>query len=159
MRRSFALVTMCVVAGAVAPAGARAQQAAAGPPPATAQQDTTSPEGQARIAADAWLRLLDAGDFKATFRTAAPMFQKATSGGAWEQQAGQVRGQVGALESRQEVGAQYTTRLPNAPEGEYVLVNYASSFKNLPKAREVVIIAKTDGAWKVAGYFVRPAAD
>jgi hypothetical protein len=48
--------------------------------------------------------------------------------------------------------------LPGAPPGTYVVLVYRSSFAKLTAAREQVTVAREkDGAWRVVGYFVRPA--
>lgn len=66
---------------------------------------------------------------------------------------------MGALQSRDVKKAEYTTSLPKAPEGEYVVVEYASAFSNLEDAVETVVMTKTEeDDWATVGYFIRPAA-
>lgn len=46
--------------------------------------------------------------------------------------------------------------MPGAPDGEYVVVRYGSSFENKKEAGETAVMMKErDGSWRVAGYFIR----
>jgi hypothetical protein len=46
--------------------------------------------------------------------------------------------------------------LPGAPDGEYVVFDYSSSFEQKSAANERVTTVKdTDGVWRVVGYFVK----
>ena len=46
--------------------------------------------------------------------------------------------------------------LPGAPDGEYVIQQYASAFENKKEAMESVVLMKEkDGTWKVVGYFIK----
>jgi hypothetical protein len=46
--------------------------------------------------------------------------------------------------------------LPGAPDGEYVVFQFDTSFERKEAALETVTtIHEADGQWRVAGYFVR----
>jgi hypothetical protein len=46
--------------------------------------------------------------------------------------------------------------LPGAPDGEYVVIQYRTSFENKNDAIETVTPMKdTDGTWRVSGYYVK----
>ena len=50
------------------------------------------------------------------------------------------------------------TVLPNVPKGEYVVVQYESSFEGMNHAVELVTAyMDKDGKWRVAGYYIKPA--
>jgi hypothetical protein len=50
----------------------------------------------------------------------------------------------------------YTTTLPGAPDGEYVVIQYQSSFGKKNLAVETVTpMLDQDGVWRVSGYFIR----
>ena len=114
----------------------------------------------AQGAADVWLELIDSvEDYAKSWQQAAPLVQQQLSEEAWEQTLESTLGPLGPLVSRALQDRQYTTALPNAPEGEYVIVTYESSYTQLEAAVETVIMTKTeDGTWRMAGYFVRPAS-
>ncbi|MFH1469739.1 MAG: DUF4019 domain-containing protein [Pseudomonadota bacterium] len=107
-------------------------------------------------AADAWLNLADAANGAATWDAAAGYFQDAVSKDTWTQQLTAVRSPLGAVQSRRLQGATYQTSLPGAPDGEYVVLQYETSFENKAEGFETVTpMLDWDGTWKVSGYFVR----
>jgi hypothetical protein len=51
---------------------------------------------------------------------------------------------------------EYATSLPGAPDGEYVVIQFETSFENKNDAVETVTPMKDeDGKWRVSGYFIR----
>lgn len=121
-------------------------------------QDTTAQEDAAEAAAGEWIALVDTAGYASSWQEAAPVFQSGISEDEWVQAVEQVRGQVGEIESRSLYNSEYRTTLPNAPQGEYVVLQYQSSFARLPQAMEMVVMTKTEeDDWKAAGYQVVPA--
>ena len=104
------VTAMAVAAAHLAGAAGRAAES---PAPAVAQ---------AQKAAEAWLALVDQGQYAKSWEEAASFFRGAVGKDAWVSAVGGVRGQVGKLKSRQLKSAQYTTSLPGVPAGEYVVI-------------------------------------
>jgi hypothetical protein len=66
------------------------------------------------------------------------------------------RGPLGTLKSRTLMSATFKNTLPSAPDGEYVVVQFASSFENRASAIETVTPMKdADGTWRVSGYYIQ----
>jgi hypothetical protein len=60
------------------------------------------------------------------------------------------------LKSRSLLGAKYTTEIPNAAKGEYVIMQFKTSFDNKENAVETVTPMLDDkGVWRVSGYYIR----
>jgi len=60
------------------------------------------------------------------------------------------------VESRKLTNAKYSKSLPGAPDGEYVVVQYQTSFEHKKEAVETVTSALgKDGSWRLAGYFIK----
>ena len=60
------------------------------------------------------------------------------------------------LVSREVASAEFHLTLPGAPDGEYVVLTFNSSFGKKAVAVETVTMMKeADGAWRVSGYFIR----
>lgn len=138
--------------GAEAAGSEGAESAPAPAPPAPHEADKEA----AHTASDAWLTLVDQQKYSETWDTAAPIFQESTPKERWEGAVQSARGPLGTLTSRKFYTAEYKDSLPGAPPGEYVIVYYDTAFADKPEARESVTLTKTtDGAWKVAGYFVQ----
>lgn len=115
--------------------------------------DQTAP---AVKAAEAWLALVDAGDYAASWQEAAPVFKEAVAQAQWEASVKSARGPLGQLESRELIGAKFTTTLPGAPDGEYVVIQFKTKFAHKAEAVETVTPMKDPaGVWRVSGYFVR----
>ena len=110
----------------------------------------------AKKAAESWLALLDAGDFAQTWEHAAAMFKKQVSADQWKAAASKARAPLGTVNERSLAGAQATTSLPGAPDGECVVIQYKTEFANKKGAVETITPMKDpDGVWRVSGYFVR----
>ena len=121
------------------------------------QQKNQEGQAAAQKAAESWLPLIDAGKYGESWDQAAEVFRSAVTKEKWEQAVGNVRQQTGKLKSRKLTRAEYTEQLPNAPKGEYVLIQYDSSFENVASAVETIVpMREKDGTWKVSGYFVKP---
>ena len=110
----------------------------------------------AKDAATKWLAVMDQGKTAETWDAAAPMMQAAVTRDTWATVGSQVRAPLGAVKKRTLGSASYTRTLPNAPEGEYVVIQYDTEFANRPNAVETVVPMRLpDGSWKVSGYFIR----
>jgi hypothetical protein len=125
-------------------------------PAQTADSAGTAVEA-AQVAARSWLRLVDRARYGESWDSAAGVFRKAVSKPAWEAAVRQARTPFAALGARKLLGASFQTRLPNAPPGEYVVLQYRAEAKGGRTVVETVTPAKdADGTWRVSGYYVRP---
>ena len=116
----------------------------------------TKPEDEARQSAEQWLALIDAGKFAESWESAAGYFKAAVSKEQWVQALGAVRRPLGDLISRRLKSARYAKSLPGAPDGEYVVLRFDTSFGNKKTAIETVTpMLDQDGTWRVSGYFIK----
>ncbi len=114
------------------------------------------PEKEAQAAAEQWLALIDAGQFAESWQATASVFQAAVSQPQWKSSLESVRKPLGTLVSRKLKSAKYSKKLPGAPDGEYVVVQFTTSFTNKNGAVETVTpMLDQDGKWKVSGYFIK----
>ncbi len=142
MRRIAVMVVVALLLGALAPTSAIAGNEVA--------------EKQATAAAESWLALVDAGKFGESWDAAAAVFRAAVSKADWVRTAGAFRTPLGAVASRKLRSKQFTTTLPGAPDGQYVVIQFETSFEHKASAIETVTpMLDKDGAWRVSGYFVR----
>ena len=113
-------------------------------------------EQKAQQAAERWLALADNGEFAETWKTASPMLQQSVSQEKWSGMLDQVRKPLGALVSRKLSSAKREKSLPGAPDGDYVVLQFQTSFANKKEATETVTAAlDKDGMWKIAGYLIK----
>jgi len=112
--------------------------------------------GPALKATQAWLAQVDAGKYGQSWDDAAALFQGAMPKDKWERSLVSVRTPLGSVVARKMYQAKYMKELPNAPAGEYVVIEYQTSFENRPLSVETVTpMRQKDGSWKVAGYYIR----
>jgi len=113
-------------------------------------------EDQAVKAAEAWLELVDRGEYEESWNEAATLFKSAVTVDQWQQALNASRKPVGEKKSRKIRSAKYTTSLPGAPDAEYVVIQFDASFSKKKTAVETVTPMKDgDGNWRVSGYFIK----
>ena len=107
-------------------------------------------------AAQQWLQLVDQGDYKQSWKTAASYFQMAIDQEPWGKALRTTRRPLGRVIKRQLEGAQFFTSLPGAPDGEYVVIQYRTQFANKAQSVETITPMKDkDGQWRVSGYYIK----
>ncbi len=107
-------------------------------------------------AAEEWLKLVDGGKYGESWDAAAELFRKAVPKDTWQQQLQAARQPLGKVQSRKAISAVETRRMPGAPDGQYVVVQFEMTFENKKQAVETVTPMKDkDGKWRVSGYFVK----
>ena len=113
-------------------------------------------EAAALAAAKKWLGLVDAGEYGESWETAAAYFKSTVTKEYWQQALPAVRKLFGEPVSRKLGSITYTQSLPAAPDGEYVVIQIATTFENKKHAIETVIpMLDSDGEWRVSGYFIK----
>lgn len=106
-------------------------------------------------AAKEWLAVVDSKEYKKSWHEAAPFFKAHVKETQWEEQISTVRGPLGKAVSRELIGTQFTTILPGAPEGQYVVIQFKTNFADKPNSVETITPMMADGAWRVSGYFIK----
>ena len=125
-------------------------------PCGTAVATTDKPEDLAQAAAESWLKIVDAGDYGTSWDETARLFQGAVTKEQWEQAATAWRAPLGKVVSRKLKSRKFSKTLPGAPDGQYVVIQYDSHFEKKAVAVEnITPMRDPDGAWRVAGYFIR----
>jgi len=125
-----------------------------------------APEDAAQAAAESWLRLVDGGDYSASWNQAAKAFKSGVKQPDWVQTVGGVRTPLGKLVSRQLKSREYTEKAPTTRvvggrvytwgDGRYVVIQYEAAFANKASTVETVVaMADPDGVWRVSGYSTR----
>jgi hypothetical protein len=122
-------------------------------PIAVAQDNNTQ---AAQKAAESWLASVDGGDYIDSYDEAASLFKLAITKEEWARKVRAARSPLGKLVTRKLKHVQSATSLPGAPDGDYVVILYDSSFENKKSAVETIVpMRDKDGQWRVSGYFIR----
>lgn len=106
-------------------------------------------------AAGKWLALIDGRQYLDSWNQAASLFKQQVSADNWLQSISAARQPLGAMISRKLISATYATSLPGAPDGEYVVLQYQTTFRYKKSAVETVTPMLDEKRWRVSGYYVR----
>jgi hypothetical protein len=122
----------------------------------TAIAQDSNKEKTAVSAAEKWLSMVDEGKYSDSWQGAAEYLRNAISQEQWNRSLQAVRKPLGKIVSRQMKTATYRTSLPGAPDGEYVVIKFDTSFENKKAAIETVTpMMDQDGTWRVSGYYIK----
>jgi hypothetical protein len=139
--KRYWIMLVVLVAGVSAQAAIQAQQ---------------TPEKAAQQAAESWLSLVDSTKYEESWEEAASVFKAAISKEDWKAAVQSARDPLGKNKSRKLIEAKYTKSLEGAPDGEYVVIQYESSFEKQKSVTETIVpMLDKDGKWRVSGYFIR----
>ena len=113
-------------------------------------------EKAAVSAAKAWLTLVDEGKYSESWDETSQYFKNAVPREQWNDSLKSVRSPLGEVLSRNLKSKKYSKTLPGAPDGEYVVIQYETSFRNKQHAIETVTpMLDKDGKWRVSGYYIK----
>jgi hypothetical protein len=121
----------------------------------TAVADESESIQLAQQATASWLELVDGGDFAASWREAAAPFRQQLTEQNWVDAVTAARQPFGSLISRRVQDARYSTAMPGAPDGEYVVLTFEAAYENKAAATETVTAMMDGSEWRVAGYYIR----
>lgn len=114
-----------------------------------------SVESQAQAADLAWLAMVDQGKYAQSWEAASDFFQSAMKEADWERALDHARTPLGRVVKRKVSTSNYTTSLPGAPDGQYVVTSFSTQFEHKSSAQEKVVAKRgQDGNWRVTGYFI-----
>ena len=120
-----------------------------------ATQTKQTPEKIAQQAAESWLELVDSSKYDESWDEAASAFKAAVSKEDWKAAIQAARSPLGNKKTRKLKEAKYTKSIEGAPEGEYVVIQYESSFEKQDQVTESVTqMLDRDGKWRASGYFI-----
>ena len=106
--------------------------------------------------ARAWLALTDRDDAAASYETAGTKFKSTMTRDRWIETLAQERAPRGAVERRSVFKTDFVMSFPGAPEGNYAIVLFRTSFATRSDSSETVTLEREpDGNWRVVGYFIR----
>lgn len=113
-------------------------------------------EAAAASAAKTWLALIDSAKYGESWEAAASYFKGAITKEKWQQTLTAVRKPLGPMVSRELESKTYAQSLPGAPDGEYVVIQFNTTFEGKNSAIETVTpMLDADGIWRVSGYYIK----
>ncbi len=123
---------------------------------ATRVQAQQKAEELAQWSSEGWLALVDSGKYADSWKESSSLFKAHVSQEQWKSMLGATRDPLGKVTSRKLKSATYTKTMPGAPDGDYVVIQYETSFEHKQSAVETVTpMLDKDGKWRVSGYFIK----
>ncbi len=108
-------------------------------------------------AAVAWLGLLDAGKYDQAWEATSAIFKMQVKREEWNKGITRLRAPLGGAVSRSANAAGYQTKWAHAPDGQYVLIEYATKFPKYAATEMIAMALDQDGVWRVGGYSINSA--
>lgn len=118
-------------------------------------QPRTEAEKNALAAALPWLAANDAGDYSKSWKESAAIVRSSVTESGWNLTMGMSRKPLGNLVSRRLKFVQSMKSPPNAPEGDYVVMQFDTAFTAGNVVETVTFVLEADGQWRAAGYFLK----
>ena len=108
----------------------------------------------ARKGAVTQLERIDKGDYNYD-EGYANIFRGVVTQEAWSRQISAVRSPLGKTLSRELLYSTYDIRMPGVPDGEYVTLQFDTSYEYKAEAKETIVMIFEDDEWKLGGYFIQ----
>jgi Protein of unknown function (DUF4019) len=102
-----------------------------------------------------FLGYLDQGRFAESYAYTGMLIRTQVDQNVFAEKVKKARAETGPLQSRELIDSTYSATVPGAPEGQYVVLHYHSSFANRQDAVETLTLALAKGYWRVSGYYIK----
>jgi hypothetical protein len=103
-----------------------------------------------------WLQLVDDGKYAASWKNASTLFKSSKSESDWIKNMKANRSPLGSMKSRHIATAHAAKSLPDVPDGDYVIVQFYTTFEHKALALETVTAVKEqDDRWRVSEYLIK----
>jgi len=138
------------------PPDAGSAPATPGAPPAAVKSPLiAAKEAAAAQSAEAWLRLMDNGEYGKAWDESGAPFRNMVARQQWVEGLPKDRAALGKLKSRKLEDVMYRSSMPGAPDGEYVMTRFFADYEKNAKVEEIVSLMYVDGTWRPIGYGTR----
>lgn len=112
-------------------------------------------ESDGSIAANDWLKIVDAGEYAESWQNSDALFKSQLSQAQWNNELKGVRTPLGGVISRTKIDINEYSSLPGVPDGKYFVIRFKTEFKNKKSTTETLTFSKKSGHWLPIGYFIK----
>ena len=106
-------------------------------------------------AAKSWVSLVDSKRWDDSWTAAGTLFKSQMPQARWVATIAPVREPLGPVSSRALKSVTKARSLPGAPDGEYEIVQFETSFAKKAAATETLVLSRETSGWRVDGYFIK----
>ena len=111
-------------------------------------------EDEAAAAGQKWLGLVDGQKYEESWQRAASMFRDQVKQEQWVVSLKRFRDPLGPVMSRTAARVDFAKTLRGAPDGDYAIIHFTTTFKNKSDVTERLTLVKEDGKWQAAAYAI-----
>ena len=151
---TLSALVLAGMAAAIAGCGDDGSSPTAPTPTVPPVVDTQSDEEAARQSAEAWLSLLDAGDYSAAYDATGSYFREEVTAEEFLSKMEERQTILGTVESRTLDSTQRLSTVPDAPPGDYFVFEFDGVYELRPNARERVTAVSESDEWPVVGIYL-----
>lgn len=106
--------------------------------------------------ARSWLGLVDRGQYTESWGNSSPLLRAKTPETEWIKSLTAIRSSRGTMNTRYIATASTAKSLSGFPDGDYVILQFYTTFTEKGLILETVALAKTqDGTWQVSEYTIK----
>jgi len=117
--------------------------------------EAAAPEAEeASTSGQKWLALLDDQKYDESWSQAGSLFRSEVTQEQWIASLRRFRDPLGSMVSRASARIDFAKTLRGAPDGDYAIIHFTTSFKNKNDVTERLTLVKEDGKWQVAAYAI-----
>jgi hypothetical protein len=125
-------------------------------PPLPVVKSNPDAEQKAVAAAEPWLALVDKAEYAQAWENSASLWKDKLERREFVKAVGDMRKPLGKMTSRQLDSKQFAMSMDRFPAGQYVVLQYKTTFANKKSANETVVsMLDKDKKWRVLDYFVK----
>ncbi len=110
---------------------------------------------EAKKAALNWLNLIDSKKYSQAYSLTAPYFKEKVNKESWLSKIESVRKSRPPISARKLLGSKHFTSLPDAPDGDYFVMQFSSESSEDIETIETITPVLDNGQWKVCGYYIK----
>lgn len=114
-----------------------------------------APAEDVKASGETWLALVDSQKYAESWAEAGSMFRANIKQEQWVEAVTKARQPLGKLLSRKHLNTTTTTSLPGAPDGDYAVLQFQTTFENKAQAVETLTVVMENGKYRSVGYFIK----
>ena len=154
MREAASAMLLAAAAAGFAACGGDGGNSAQPTPVVPPAVDMRSDERAALRSVEAWLSLIDAGNYSEAYEATGSYFRENVTAEEFRNSMEERFAMLGALESRTLSTTQRLATVPDAPPGDYFVFEFDGVYERRPNARERVTAVSESGEWPVVGIYI-----
>jgi hypothetical protein len=109
---------------------------------------------EASTSGQKWLALVDDQKYEESWTQASSMFRDQVKQDEWVVALKRFRDPLGPLVSRTSSRVDFAKTLRGAPDGDYAIIHFTTTFKNKSGVTERLTLVKEDGRWQATAYAI-----